>query len=68
MPYAKNPTGGGSTEKKPEYAQGKSGFMDGINGALGGGKKSERKEGGLDKGPVLNRNFLSAIVYRNGSN
>jgi len=52
MDYVTNLTGGGNAEKKPETTQAKSGgFMDSINGALGGGKKSEQKEDVLDKGP-----------------
>lgn len=52
MDYVKNLTGGGNTQKKPEATTQESsgGFMDSINGALGGGKQSEQKEDYLDKG------------------
>jgi len=35
--------------------------MNSINGARDGGKESEQKGDGLDKGPVLNCTFPSAI-------
>ncbi|TGZ79662.1 hypothetical protein EX30DRAFT_396998 [Ascodesmis nigricans] len=56
MDALKNLTGGGNnnnnrnppTEKVKDESSG--GFMDSVNSALGGGKKSEQNEDALDKG------------------
>jgi hypothetical protein len=50
MDYVKNLTGGSKNENAPQKTQASGGFMDRVNGALGGGAQSEKKEDGLDKG------------------